>query len=575
MNPSHGEPRLALDLLYEWEARSPGRVVFTQPMADGSLRDLSWRDLMHETRRIAAHLRDRNFPGGSRIAILSKNCVHWLMSDFAIWMAGHVSVPLYPTLSAGTIRQILEHSEARLLFVGKLDGWEAMSAGVPPGLACITYPLSPPTPYDTWDEIVRDTAPLQGCPMRDAAELATIIYTSGTTGMPKGVMHSFGALAWALHTGMRRLSLSPEDRVLSYLPLAHIVERTLVEQGLLATGMHVYFVRSLDTFAQDLRRARPTAFFSVPRLWAKFQQGVHAKIQPRKLQRMLGTPLLGRFVRRKILRTLGLDRCRVAAGGAAPMPTELLQWYARLGLEVLEGYGMTENCGVSHANVLGRARPGTVGLPYEGVLARVDPATGEVQMRSGALMLGYYKEPGLTREAFTEDGWLHTGDRGEIDADGNLRITGRIKDLFKTSKGKYVAPAPIEDRLAAHPAIEACVVLGAFLPQPIAIALLGAESLARAAPGTPARADLEASLEQHVARVNDVADPHERLAQLILTSEPWTVDNGLVTPTLKVRRARVEEVYASELARANGAARIVTWAQSRACEAAPPVTARA
>ena len=535
--------QLALQRLYHWERTAPERNLFTQPMGGGVIRAMSWREVMDETRRMAAHLRSLGYPPGSRIAILSKNCAHWLMSDWAIWMAGHVSVPLYPTLAADTIRQILVHSEARLVFVGKLDGWEAMKPGVPAGLPCISYPLSPPNDYPSWDDIVKRTPPLQGEPLRDGDELSTIMYTSGTTGTPKGVMHSFATFAWSIQAGLKRVPIDSNARMLSYLPLAHVAERTLVEHGLLATGVRVFFAESLDTFTADLQRARPTVFFSVPRLWVKFQHGVQAKMPAEKLARLLKIPILRAIVRRKVLSALGLDQCIFAAGGAAPMPPELLAWYARLGLPIIEVYGMTENCGVSHATVPGVQRPGTVGLPYEGVQSRLDPANGEIQMKSPGLMLGYYKDEALTRETFTPDGWLHTGDKGRLEGDGYLRITGRVKDLFKTSKGKYVAPAPIEDRLVMHATVEACVVTGANLGQPLGIVMLNAESAQRARDAAQ-RSALEAALAEHLNAVNAPLDPHEQLECVIVVTQPWTVDNGFITPTFKVKRNRIEEVYA-------------------------------
>jgi long-chain acyl-CoA synthetase len=497
-------------------------------------------------------------PPGSRIALLSKNCAHWLIADFAVWMAGLVSVPLYPTLAAATIRQILEHSEARLLFVGKLDGWAAMRGGIPESLPCIALPLAPPNDGAQWDQIVAATPPLEGCPVRDGNELATIMYTSGTTGMPKGVMHSFATFAWALATGLRRVPLGSDTRMLSYLPLAHVAERALVEHALLATGMHVFFAESLDTFTADMQRARPTVFFSVPRLWVKFQQAVDAKMPPARLGLLLKIPVVGRSVARKVLAALGLDACRFAAGGAAPMPPELLRWYARLGLPITEVYGMTENCGVSHATMPGVPRLGTVGKPYDGVQSRIDPATGEIQMKSPGLMLGYYKEPELTRQALTADGWLRTGDKGELDGEGNLRITGRVKDLFKTSKGKYVAPAPIEDRLVMNGALEACVVAGANLAQPLGIVMLNAEAAKRSAE-PDGRAALEASLAHHLTAVNDALDPHEQLECLVVVAEPWSVENGFITPTFKVKRNRIEEAYGPLFERWTAARRAIVW----------------
>ncbi|MED5618848.1 AMP-binding protein [Ideonella sp. BN130291] len=556
---------LALQRLYHWETTAPDRVVLTQPVraADGSLevQHHTWRQLMDEARRMAAHLQSRGLPAGSKIALLSKNCAHWLIADFAIWLGGYVSVPLYPTLAADTIRQILEHSESQLLFVGKLDGWEAMKPGVPAGLPCIALPLAPPNAYEQWADIVQRTPPLAGHPVRDGGELSTIMYTSGTTGTPKGVMHSFATFAWGIQAGMSRVKLGGNARMLSYLPLSHVAERALVEHGLLANSIHVFFAESLDTFAADLQRARPTVFFSVPRLWVKFQQGVHAKLPPAKLKRLLRLPIVGRIVRKKVLAALGLDQCTVAAGGAAPMPTDLLQWYAELGLPILEVYGMTENCGVSHATLPGVMRPGTVGLPYDGVESRIDPASGEVQVRSACTMLGYFKEPQLTAEAITPDGWLHTGDKGQLDAEGNLRITGRVKDLFKTSKGKYVAPAPIEDKLMVHAAVEACCVTGANLAQPLGIVLLSPDAAQRAM--APAgRQALEQSLQTHLDSVNARLDPHEQLACLVIVTTPWTVESGFITPTFKVKRNRVEEVYGARYEAWEAERRKVVWGEA-------------
>ncbi|HEX7385450.1 MAG TPA: AMP-binding protein [Burkholderiaceae bacterium] len=558
-NPDAVSPdALALQRLYHWERSAPDRVVLTQPLGGGATRDYTWAQLTDESRRMAAHLQSLGFHPGSRIAILSKNCAHWLMCDFAIWMAGFVSVPLYPTLAAGTIRQILEHSEAKLLFVGKLDGWEHMKPGVPEQLPCIATPLAPPTDFAQWDAIVAATPPLRGEPVRDGGELSTLMYTSGTTGTPKGVMHSFATFGWSIETALKRVPLRGDTRMLSYLPLAHVAERTLVEHGLLATSMHVYFAESLETFGADLLRARPTCFFSVPRLWVKFQLGVHAKMPAQKLARLLRIPVLRGIVAKKVLRALGLDQCAIAAGGAAPMPPELLRWYASLGLPIIEVYGMTENCGVSHATLPGIQRPGTVGRAYDGVQSRLDPQTGEIQMKSPGLMLGYYKEPELTREALTVDGWLHTGDKGRLDAEGNLCITGRVKDLFKTSKGKYVAPAPIEDKLVMNGAVEACVVTGANLGQPLGIVMLNADAAKRALDAGERQA-MQVSLAAHLDAINARLDPHEQLDCLVVVSEPWTVDNGFITPTFKVKRNRIEEAYGALYERWVDARQAVVW----------------
>ena len=552
---------LALQRMYHWESTTPDRVVLTQPLGGGAVTEYTWRQVMDQVRRMAAHLQSQGLQPGDKVALLSKNTAHWLMADFAIWLGGFVSVPLYPTLAAGTIRQILEHSGAKLLFVGKLDGWEGMKPGIPEGLPCISLPLCPADAaksYTSWDSIVAKTEPLKGNPLRDADELSTIMYTSGTTGAPKGVMHSFGTFAWGVQSGLKRVPIDSGARMLSYLPLAHVAERTLVEHGLLATGMHVFFAESLETFTTDLQRAKPTVFFSVPRLWVKFQQGINLKMPPAKLDRLLKIPILGGIVRKKVLTALGLQECTWAAGGAAPMPPELLRWYNKLKLDLVEVYGMTENCGVSHATLPGKQRPGTVGLPYDGVQSRLDPVTSEIQMKAPCLMLGYYKEPELSREAMTADGWLKTGDKGALDGEGNLKITGRVKDLFKTSKGKYVAPAPIEDKLVMHPAVEACCVTGANLGQPLALAMLNPDG-AKKAQSAEGRAELEASMGAHLQSINATLDPHEQLDCVVLMAEPWTVENDIITPTFKVKRNRIEDLFAKNYDKWVGMRKKVVW----------------
>ncbi|MBK9521568.1 MAG: AMP-binding protein [Rhodocyclaceae bacterium] len=552
---------LALQRFYHWEQTAPQRVSLTQPTGGGAARDYTWAEIGDQVRRMAAHIQTFGFEPGARIALMSKNCAHWLMCDMAIWMAGYVSVPLYPTLAAGTVRQILEHSESRLLFIGKLDDFDTMKHGIPAGLPCITLPQSPKTDFPTWDEIIARTQPLQGNPVRNGDDLCTLMYTSGTTGNPKGVMHSFNTFAWAITEGLKRIEVSSEARMLSYLPLSHVAERMLVQHSWLARSVHVFFAESLDTFAQDLRRARPTVFFSVPRLWVKFQQGIHAKMPPKKLQRMLSIPILRGIVRKKVLTALGLECCVYAAGGAAPMPPALLKWYAQLGLNLIEVYGMTENCGLSHATLSGQPRPGTVGMPYAGLESRIDPVTGEIQMRGGCVMLGYYKEPELTKQTFTEDGWLKTGDKGALDETGALKITGRVKDLFKTSKGKYVAPAPIEDKLVMHSAVEACIVTGANLGQPLGIVILSPDAAQRAKDAGQWRA-MESSFEAHLHEINATLDPHEQLDCLVVMTTSWTVENGFVTPTMKVKRNKIEETYANFYEPWIGQRKKVIWHQT-------------
>jgi long-chain acyl-CoA synthetase len=546
-NPIRHKPnqRLPLEAFYSCVDKRPTKIYMTQPMGMGKIRTYTWQQTLDESLRMAAYLKSFAWPAGTKIAILSKNCAWWIMSDLAIWMAGHVSVPLYPTLAAESVEQILQHSEAKAIFIGKLDDWNLMSSGVAQDIKRISYPLSPSLDCPTWDDIAAQTKPLEWRPIRDANDLATLIYTSGTTGMPKGVMHSFANFAAAVETGAIRIGVSDQDRMLSYLPLPHAVERILVEQGSFMTGMSLYFAESLATFTADLQRASPTIFFSVPRLWVKFQQAVEAKIPAKKLSILFRIPVVRGIVKRKILATLGLDHCRLAVGGAAPMPPELLLWYARLGLNIHEGYGMTENCAVSHATFSTKPIPGTVGRNYEGVETRLDPETSEIQVRCAWLMQGYYKEPELTQQSLTKDGWLKTGDKGAFDVEGNLKITGRVKDLFKTSKGKYIAPAKLEDRLVMSNLIEACAVVGANLRQPLGLVMLS--PLGSKAVHEGKKSEVEANLSDFLNCVNQALDPHEQMSAFIIVQDAWTVDSGFVTPTFKIKREKIEQAYGASL----------------------------
>lgn len=536
---------LPLNQAYKWEKAKADELYLTQPMGGGVVQEYTWNRTMGEARRMAAYLKSLDLPEKSSIAILSKNCAHWIMTDLAIWMAGHVTVPLYPTLNADTVSYILDHSEAKLLFVGKLDDWDDMKPGVPEDMPCISYSLSPENDYLSWDQIISENQALQTDTHRSHDELATIVYTSGSTGRPKGVMISFEAMAIAASGIAKALDMKASERMLSYLPLAHVFERYAVEQASIHIGFQVFFAEALDTFLQDLQRARPTVFISVPRLWAKFQLGVFQKMPPAKLEFLLKIPILSSIVKKKVLTGLGLEHCHFAVSGSAPLSADIITWYRSLGLELMEGYGMSENFAYSHISLPGRSKVGYVGEPLPGVEQRISEI-GEIEIKSPASMMGYYKDTQKTEESFTEDGFLLTGDKGEIDALGRLKITGRIKEIFKTSKGKYVAPAPIENKLMSHQALEVVCVAGAECPQPYAVAVLSEQYQGRATDPT-VQAELAPSLESLIVEVNKTVDHHEMLDFIVVVSDVWAIENDFLTPTMKIKRDVIEKYYAPKV----------------------------
>ncbi len=537
------DSKTLLDCVYHWEKNAPDSMYFTQPMGGGddNVKTWTWKEAMDEARRMASYLKSLDLPDRSQIALVSKNCAHWVMADLAIWMAGHVTVPIYPILTADIVQYTLEHSESKLLFVGKLDPvWDEMKKGVPDDMPCIAFPLAPSNDHQKWDDIIDKHEPIADPVKRDPEEMATIVYTSGSTGKPKGAMLSFEAMCTSAKGISANLETTSEDRCLSYLPLAHVLERFVMMSHSMYAGFPLYFAESLDTFLQDLQRARPTAFLSVPRLWMKFQLGVFKNMPEKKLNKLLKIPILKNIVKKKILTKLGLNHARFAGSGSAPIPKEIIEWYQSLGLELLEGYGMTENFAYSHINKPGEARPGYVGPPYPDVQHKLSKS-GEVLVKSPGAMMGYFKNPEETKANFTDDGFFKTGDLGEIDEMNRLKITGRAKEMFKTSKGKYVAPAPIENLLANCGRIESCLVSGPGYPQPYGVVMLSEDSRAEAAKGETAA--IEEDLAAHLKKVNAELPHHEKMSFLAVATEEWLPENGFLTPTMKIKRAKLESTY--------------------------------
>ena len=340
------EAQTLIEAFLQNAEKMPDRTFMTQPMGGGddNLKHWTFQEALDEAKRMAAYLESLNLPAGSQIALCSKNCSWWVLADLAIWFAGHVTVPVYPTLTGETVQYILEHSESKLLFIGKLDEhpWNEMKKGVSADMHTVSFPISPAEEHDggkheKWDDLIAKFEPIAKVVVRKPEDMATIIYTSGSTGQPKGVMHNFETMLTTTVGLAKQLHVTSKDRYLSYLPLAHGMERWCGECIAFLCGTNLFFAETLATFVNDLNRARPTLFVSVPRLWTKFQAGVFKKMPPKKLNFLMNIPLIGMLVKKKILKGLGLDQVRFAGSGSAPIPKELIQWYRKLGLELLEG----------------------------------------------------------------------------------------------------------------------------------------------------------------------------------------------------------------------------------------------
>jgi long-chain acyl-CoA synthetase len=459
-----------------------------------------------------------------------------MMADLALMMAGCVSIPIYPTLTASAIEPILRHSNSKAVFVGKLDDFAAQQPGIPEHLLQIGFATYGIQVQHRWEDWRRQYTPLIQLHNWQPDELFTIMYTSGTTGHPKGVMHTCGNIDTVLQTAMQELSLPRRPVLFSYLPLSHIAEKVGIEMNGLYNGGSFSFAENLETFAANLEDTQPHCFFAVPRIWSKFREGILKKFSEKKLRTLLGIPLLGNLLRKTIRHKLGLARVTHIFSGAAPLSLDNLKWFNRLGITIYQAYGMTEDCVYAHFERPGIRRMGSVGKPLPGLQTKISPE-GELLVKSPSLMKGYYKEPELTATMFDAEGYLRTGDKVEYDHEGFLFITGRIKDQFKTDKGKYISPAPIELQLTACELIEQVCVVGMGIPQPIALITLNEAGRRQS------REAINYALIILLQQVNRNLEQYEKLEKAVVMKENWTVENGLLTPTLKVKRNEVERLH--------------------------------
>lgn len=523
-----------LEYFLHWEKTCPNDLVFRQAKGSGWI-TWSFRQAGDEIRRIAAYLKSLELPPHSKVAILSKNCPHWVMADMAIMMSGHVSVPLYPTLAEETIHEVLVHSEAKTIFIGKLDHYHTQKGGIP-DIVKISVEAYGINEDHTWEKLIQGYSPLAEVPSLNPEDLMTIVYTSGTTGKPKGVMHVFKSFHATLSAARIAVPFPERARLFSYLPMSHIAERIGIETMGLMLGAEFSFAETLETFPKNLTDTQPDYFFAVPRIWSKFQEKILEKIPEPKFSRLIGLPLVGTVLKRILKKKLGLSKAKLFFSGAAPLSKSQLEWWSKLGVTIFEVYGMTEDCVYAHFNSPTAYRFGTVGQPLPGLKRKI-AENEEICVKSDYLMKGYYKEPQLTAEMFDSEGFLKTGDTGVIDADGFLTIVGRVKDQFKTDKGKYISPAPIEMKVMENKDIAQVCVVGMGIPQPIMLTVLTEAARSKS------RDEINASLTATMDAVNLHLESYEKLETAVVMQKEWTQENGLLTPTLKLKRNALEKIY--------------------------------
>jgi len=536
------DSKTIIDYFLDTVEKLGDKTFMTQPMGGGddNIKTFSYKEVLDGAKKVAGYIESLGYPPKSQVAIISKNCAYWMMTDLGIWLAGHVSVPVSPSLTAKTTRYILENSESKMVFIGKLDdeSWEDLKEGIPAALDSVSFPLCPADTGSAkaWADVIETSSPIAKPVTRTRDEMATIIYTSGTTGKPKGVMTSYKAMTDITKSTTNFFAFTSDDRYLSYLPISHVIERWTGMIVPMYTGMQIWFVETPTTFVTDIHRCEPTLFMSSPFLWAKFRAEILAKPSG------LSTPIMNNSVKKSILKELGLSKCRFAGSGGAPLSQEVLNFYRELGLELLEGYGMTENFNYSHMNQPSKTRSGYVGSTYDDVDCRI-AEDGEIQVKSPGTMMGYFKDPEATAETITKDGYTRTGDKGSMDTQHRLKITGRFKDIFKTSKGKYVSPSPIENEIIDNQDVDLAFVGGNSQPQPFAILILSDDAKKKAMAGASERDALGKELEAYLNSINPKFDAQERLQFLVVVQDEWSTENGFLTPTQKIKRAKIEEFY--------------------------------
>jgi long-chain acyl-CoA synthetase len=528
-------PSLPLEKFLKWENENPGGIFLRQPIK-GVWKTWTWKEAGDEARRLAQGFRSLGLKEGDHIALLSKNCAEWIITDIAMMMAGGISIPIYPTLSDHAIEPILIHSGSKAIIVGKLDDYSSQEKGIPSNIIRIGVNAYGINEQYSFEELIKKNDPLPTLYPWKQDEIMTIIYTSGTTGKSKGVMHVASAFGATLDVGIPTLKLPQQAQLISYLPLSHIAERVGVEMNGIFTGSTISFAESLETFAKNLAEVQPHLFFAVPRIWGKMREGILSKLSQKKLDIILSIPLLNSVFKKSLKKKMGFSRVSHFFSAAAPISVELQKWYSKIGIIIYQAYGMTEDCVYSHFCGPDANKFGTVGKPLPGVQSKI-PDDGEIRLKNKGIMKGYYKESEMTAEVFDEENYFKTGDMGEYDSDGYLKITGRIKDQFKTDKGKYISPAPIEVKLLSNTDVEHCCIVGTGVPQPMALICLSDTGKKRS------KEELIQSLSESISSLNPTLEKYERIEKVVIMKEGWTIANNMITPSLKVKRNEIEKIH--------------------------------
>ncbi|MBV1839752.1 AMP-binding protein [Photobacterium ganghwense] len=529
---------LPTDMILKWAEERPNDVYLRQIM-NRQFVDFTYAEVADKALRLVSALRAQGFMPGDRIALMSKNCAEWFITDLALMLGSYISVPVFPTAGADTIEHCLTHSESKAILIGKLDNSQAIESVMAkyPDLLSIAfnYPSAPKCHFD-FNDFINEHAPSEERPEHQQGDIMSIVYTSGTSGLPKGAMLSYGGFAWSAQRLIDHIGMQDGERLFSYLPLAHITERVYIFGSSVMAGIQVAFPESLDTFIDDVKMYRPTLFISVPRLWTLFQQRILEKLPQSKLNILLKIPFISGVIKRKLAQGLGLDKARVLGCGSAPVSPALLRWYETIGLNITEAWGMTESFAYSTLNYPFRSdKIGTVGNAGPGIELKI-AADEEIMVRGNGLFTGYYKNEEASQAMFDHEGWLHTGDIGAIDEEGYLTIQGRKNDTFKTAKGKFVSPVPIEKRIFEIASIEMMCLVGSGMPAPILLAV------PHDFPNFD-RQRYEKTAQRVIETINKELESHAKIKGILMIKEPWSVENGFLTPTLKIKRHLLEKKY--------------------------------